>query len=292
MPTKKTKQPETVIAYKGFDKNLRCRDHQFEVGQSYELTGGTIQACSYGFHACENPLDVWSYYSPFDSRFAVVELSGELSRHDEDSKIAAAKITIKAELSLPEFIGKAVQAVIDATTKARPTKKTKLSDNAGDHAQIGSSGDSARIGSSGDHAQIGSSGNYAQIGSSGDNAQIGSSGNYAQIGSSGDHAQIGSSGNYAQIGSSGDNAQIGSSGDHARIGSSGDNAQIEASGTDSVVASAGLYAQVKAAEGTWVSVAEFNNLGKCVGFATGCIGQDGLLADTWYRAQAGKLVRL
>ena len=238
MPTKKTKQPETVIAYKGFDKNLRCRDHQFEVGQSYELTGGTIQACSYGFHACENPLDVWSYYSPFDSRFAVVELSGELSRHDEDSKIAAAKITIKAELSLPEFIGKAVQAVIDATTKARPTKKTKLSDNAGDHAQIGSSG------------------------------------------------------NYAQIGSSGDNAQIGSSGDHARIGSSGDNAQIEASGTDSVVASAGLYAQVKAAEGTWVSVAEFNNLGKCVGFATGCIGQDGLLADTWYRAQAGKLVRL
>ena len=91
-----------IRAYKAFDKNLQCRGFQFEVGQTYEHDG-PVKACESGFHACENPLDVWSYY-PLDSRYAVVDLSGAVSRHDDDSKIAAARITISAEIDLPQII--------------------------------------------------------------------------------------------------------------------------------------------------------------------------------------------
>lgn len=98
-----------VIAYKGFDKNLQCRGFQYEVGAEY-THNGKAEACSAGFHACENPFDVWGYYGPFDSRFAVVELSGDLSRESNgDSKIAAGKIKVRAELKMPEFIATAVK---------------------------------------------------------------------------------------------------------------------------------------------------------------------------------------
>ena len=129
--------------------------------------------------------------------------------------------------------------------------------SSGDFAQIGSSGDRAKIGSSGNIAKIGSSGDFVQIGSSGYNAQIGSSGDFVQIGSSGYNAQIGSSGDFAQIGSSGDDAQIGSSGYNAQIGSSGDNAQIDINGSSSVAFACGYKSIIKAKKGTWISLCEY-----------------------------------
>ena len=259
VPDHKTDQP--TLAFKGFDKDLKCRGYQYEVGKTYEHDG-RVNPCSSGFHACESPLDVWTYYGPYESRFALVELSGQQKKYDDDSKVAAARIEIKAELTLPEFITKAVDWVIEKC-------KTTID---GDGVQS-------------------SSGYSARIGSSGYSAQIGSSGYYEQIGSSGDTARIGSSGDFAQIGSSGDTAQIGSSGDYARIGSSGYFARIEAKGENSVIASAGKNTIVSGVEGTWISVAEYQN-GKCVGFATGCIGKDGLKPDTRYKAKGGKLVEV
>ncbi|EMH1898043.1 hypothetical protein V6E41_002083, partial [Burkholderia cepacia] len=246
----------TIHAYKGFDKDLRCRDFQYEVGKTYEHEG-RVEACSSGFHACENPLDTWAYYPVHQSRFCRVTLSGSVSRDGDDSKVAAAKITLDAEIGMPGIITAAVQYMlglvkdafatpseVDAPTEGDASGYSAQIGSSGDSAQIGSSGYSAQIGSSGDSAQIGSSGNYAQIGSSGNYAQIGSSGNYAQIGSSGYSARIGSSGNYAQIGSSGNSARIGSSGNSAQIGSSGYSARIGSSGNSAQIGSSGNYAQI------------------------------------------------
>ena len=254
-----------VTAFKGFDADLRCRGFQYEVGQTYRHDG-RVEACGRGFHACENPLDVWSYYPIVDNdgrlaRYAEVELGGAMDRRED--KIAAGEITIKAELNLPDFVRRAVDAIIAAN---------KGKDDGGNYAKIGSSGNDARIGSSGYGARIGSSGNYTKIGSSGNDARIGSSG-YG--------ARIGSSGNYTKIGSSGNDAKIGSSGYGARIVCDGDRA---------VVASAGQATTVSGKAGTWISLACYDDDGNCTGFATGCIGQDGLKPDTPYRAINGKLV--
>nr|DAF27635.1 MAG TPA: hypothetical protein [Caudoviricetes sp.] len=248
-----------IIAYKGFDKDFKCRDFQYEVGKTYEMDGN-IKCCDRGFHACESPMEVFDYYDMLTSRFAVVEQSGKIDIEESSTKVCSSRIKIKAELKLADIIKLGVEWLKEITV---PSKiEADNSSNEGDYAQIGSSGDYAQIGSSGDYAKIGSSGDYAKIGSSGDSAQIGSSGDsaqigssgysakigssgdYAQIGSSGDYAKIGSSGYYAQIGSSGYSAQIGSSGDYAQIGSSGYSAKIGSSGDSAKIGSSGDYAQI------------------------------------------------
>ena len=96
-----------IIAYKGFDESLKCRGYQYEIGKTF-AHDGAVKACESGFHACEYPLDVFSYYPPSSSRFAIVKMYGETSKDGDDTKIASAKITIETEIKLPEMINRAV----------------------------------------------------------------------------------------------------------------------------------------------------------------------------------------
>ena len=232
-----------ITSYKGFDKNMKCRGFQYEVGKEYEMDG-EVKCCNQGFHACKSPMEVWDYYDMLDSRYAEVEQSGKIDAGENSTKVCSSRIKIKAELKLADIINIGVEWLKDITSPSKVKADGVLNDNGNRRKQIGSSGNYAKIGSSGDYAQIGSSGNYAQIGSSGYSAQIGSSGDYAQIGSSGNYAQIGSSGYSAQIGSSGYSAQIGSSGNYAKIGSSGNYAKIGSSGDSAQIGSSGYSAQI------------------------------------------------
>lgn len=273
-----------IKSYKGFDKNLRCRDFQYKIGGIYEMDG-EIKVCSRGFHACESPFDVFDYYTMIDSRFCEVEQDGNISKEDRRTKICSSKIKIKTELKLADMINLGIEWLKEITL---PEKiKTSIKDN--------SSGNYAQIGSSGDGAKIGSSGNNAQIGSSGDGAKIGSSGYDAKIGSSGYDAKIGSSGNNAQIGSSGNNAKIGSSGDGAKIGSSGNNAKIDSTGKDCVIMCAGINSVAKASKGSWITLSEWSySEGKqryipiCV--KTEFVDGEKIKADTYYSLKGGVFV--
>ena len=277
--------------YKGFDKDLKCRDFQFEIGKEYEVDGD-ISVCKNGFHACAAPLDVFDYYSPVDSRYCEVEQSGQLDTGD-GSKIASKKIKIGAEIGIKGLVDAHIEFIREKTEKLSDAAKIGSSGYA---AKIGSSGYAAKIGSSGDAAQIGSSGRYAKIGSSGDAAQIGSSGDDAQIGSSGYAAQIGSSGDAAQIGSSGYAAKIGSSGRYAQIGSSGDDAFISCEADHAVVCCAGKRAKVKAPVGTWITLSEYGEWDgdgyPCVCVKSAQIDGETLKADTWYTLKNGEFVEV
>ena len=80
-------------AYKGFDKDLKCRDFQYEVGKEYEEK--EAKACEKGFHACTNPLNVLQYYPPcYENRYCEVEQDGKFSENGDDSKVASTKIKI------------------------------------------------------------------------------------------------------------------------------------------------------------------------------------------------------
>ena len=91
-------------AYKGFDKDLKCRNFQYEVGKTYEEKEARI--CKKGFHACEEPLNVLRYYPPcYGNRYCEVEQHGEFSENpDGDSKVASTKIEISKEISLRGLI--------------------------------------------------------------------------------------------------------------------------------------------------------------------------------------------
>ncbi|EHH2969549.1 hypothetical protein J7Y79_000711 [Salmonella enterica] len=98
-----------IVTFKGFNKDLTCRDFQFAIGETFHHDG-KVEACGSGFHACECPFDVFSYYPPAESRYAETISFGVIDREEEgDTKIASASITIKAELTLPQFIQRGIE---------------------------------------------------------------------------------------------------------------------------------------------------------------------------------------
>ena len=116
--------------YKGFDKDLKCRGFQYEVGESYEEPKAV--ACQEGFHACERPLDVFGYYPPANSRYCVVEQDGQLSRDDNDSKVASTKIKIGAEIGIPGLVKAQIEWVRSKCTNennAEPGKPATAGDS-------------------------------------------------------------------------------------------------------------------------------------------------------------------
>ena len=174
MAAKKAKKPEVaqtevITALKGFDKNLQCRGYQFEIGKTHTHEG-EVEACSSGFHSCENPLDVLNYYPLISddgslNRFASVKASGTISRHDEDSKIASASLLVEVELKLPEFISAAVNWIKAACT----TEETAASGNS---SQLAASGDYSKLAASGNSSQLAASGNSSQLAASGDSSIV------------------------------------------------------------------------------------------------------------------------
>ena len=99
--------------YKGFDKDLKCRDFQYEIGKAYEEP--TAELCEKGFHACEYPLDVFGYYAPGGmSRYCEVDLDDVSDKKsNEDSKRCGKKIAVKAEIGIAGLVKASVDFVME-----------------------------------------------------------------------------------------------------------------------------------------------------------------------------------
>ena len=108
-------EKEIIRGYKGFDKKLKCRDFQYEIGKEY-FTDKAV-ACETGFHFCENPFDVLNYYSPCDdtgtlNRFCEVEGSGDVDKSESD-KTCCTHLKVKAEIGLQGLIKAGVKFILD-----------------------------------------------------------------------------------------------------------------------------------------------------------------------------------
>ena len=286
------------ILYKGFDENLKCRDFQFEIGKTY-FHDGLVRVCESGFHACENPWDVLSYYNIADSRFCVVEQSGDLQRHGDDSKIASASITISAELKLPDFVKSCVDWLLKTCsvgTEAASGNYSRLAASgdgsqlaaSGDRSQLAASGDGSRLAASGDgsrlaasgyRSRLAASGNYSRLAASGYRSQLAASGNYSRLAALGECSQLAASGNYSRLAASGDDSQLAASGNHSRLAASGNHSRLAASGECSTVMGA-FCSRAKAGRHGAIALAWHD--GTRPRIAVGYVGE-GLEADTWYR---------
>lgn len=119
--------------YKGFDKDLKCRDFQYEIGKEYEEERDEI--CDTGFHACENPLDVFGYYAPADSRYCEVDLDANDQKSDDNKRVGK-KIYIKAEIGIAGIIKAGVEYIKDQVNwdddKKSNTGNWSVATNTGD----------------------------------------------------------------------------------------------------------------------------------------------------------------
>ena len=72
-----------MLGFKGFDKDLKCRGTQFEIGITYTKpneTGNAPELCTAdGYHYCTDMDEVFEYYSSKNrnNRFCIIEILGE-----------------------------------------------------------------------------------------------------------------------------------------------------------------------------------------------------------------------
>ena len=163
-----------ITAYKGFDKDLRCRGYQYAVGETY-THDGNARLCDAGFHACTLPLDVLSYYPlAGGNRYHRVELDDATGPADDDSKRAARKISIGASLNLTGLVKAHVEAIWD-TVKPVVDKAGADSANSattGDYAHSATTGDYANSATTGDYANSATTGRYANSATTGYSAGV------------------------------------------------------------------------------------------------------------------------
>ncbi len=268
---------KTVVAYKGFDLALKCRDHQFEVGKTYTHEGN-VEACKSGFHACEHPLDVFGYYSPATSRYAIVTQAGDLARHDDDSKVASSIITIKAELSLHGLI----QAAVEYTfSRAKKVKSTASATN----------GTRAHSATNGDDANSATNGTRANSATNGTRAHSATNGMYAHSATNGTRAHSATNGTRAHSATNGDDANSATNGTRANSATNGMRANSEAKGAHSVAASLGSGAS-RAGETGAIFIVERNTNYEIIAVFASKVGENGIQPHTWYALRDGKPVEV
>ena len=147
-------------AYKGFDKDLKCRGFQYEVGREYEEANASL--CKKGFHACENPLDTFRYYGPTDSRYCEVDVDDNGERNSGDSKVCGKHIKIGAEIGLKGVINAGVRFVFDKCESATEENAS------GDRGNAAASGWRGNAAASGERGTAVASGKYGTASAYGD----------------------------------------------------------------------------------------------------------------------------
>ena len=144
-----------IKGYKGFDKNLQCRNFQYKVGETFEEKG-TIKACESGFHFCENPFNVFDYYPPSDSRYCNVEGDGKIDTDNSDSKVACSKLHIHTEIGLSGLISAGVKFILDkvdwGNNKATNTGDRSAATNTGDRSAATNTGHQSAATNTGDRS--------------------------------------------------------------------------------------------------------------------------------------------
>ena len=148
----------SIKAYKGFNNDMTCRGFQYEEGKEYETD--KVEVCETGFHACEYPLDCFSYYSPNVSVYHEVEQDGEISRSNGDAKVASSKIKIGASINIAGI----VKAAIEYTTK----RTNKENDATGDYGASSATGYKGASSATGYKGASSATGDYGASSATGD----------------------------------------------------------------------------------------------------------------------------
>jgi hypothetical protein len=140
--------------FKGFDKDLKCRDFQYEIGKEY--TEEKADICNCGFHACEFPMDVFGYYPPSDSRYCEVELEENGQKSSDDSKRVGKKISVKAEIGIAGIIKAGVEYIKEQVNweddKATNTGDRSAATNTGYQSAATNTGNQSAATNTGDYS--------------------------------------------------------------------------------------------------------------------------------------------
>ncbi len=294
-----------IVTFKGFNKDLKCRDFQFEIGKTFHHDG-KVEACVSGFHACECPFDVFSYYSPADSRFAETISFGITDREEDgDTKIASASITIKAELTLPQFIQRGIEWIwskIDKSleqqimcgnrSSATNTGDWSSATNTGDWSAATNTGNWSAATNTGDRSAATNTGYWSAATNTGDRSAATNTGYWSSATNTGDRSAATNTGNrssatntgdWSSATNTGDRSAATNTGDCSAATNTGDLSAAEVSGSQSVAASLGIKGKSRASEGGAIVLCYRDKNGELIHIRASKVGENGIMPNTWYQ---------
>ncbi|WP_223720452.1 hypothetical protein [Pseudomonas aeruginosa] len=301
---KKTEVEEIVTAYKGFKQDLTCRGYQFEIGGTYKHEG-EVEACASGFHSCEYPLDVFGYYAPGESRFAIVKASGQLSRHDDDSKIASATLVVEAEISMPTMISRAIdwimarldnsveQTVVGDTASntgdysaASNTGDYSAASNTGDYSAASNTGYQSAASNTGYQSAASNTGNRSAASNTGNRSAASNTGDYSAASNTGDYSAASNTGYQSAASNTGNRSAASNTGNRSAASNTGNRSAAEVSGKESVAASLGIEGRARASAGSAIVLCHRDDEGRLIHIRASKVGENGVKPDTWYQLSA------
>jgi hypothetical protein len=106
-------EEKSVVGYKAFDCDFKCRGFQYEVGKTYEEVS-PLQICSSGFHFCKVPISCDNYYEAsriYRNRWAMIKAFGEIQELND--KCACNRIEIVKEMTREEMMEASTGTVSD-----------------------------------------------------------------------------------------------------------------------------------------------------------------------------------
>ncbi|EBG4905299.1 hypothetical protein FI028_19605 [Salmonella enterica] len=231
-----------IVTFKGFNKDLTCRDFQFAIGETFHHDG-KVEACGSGFHACECPFDVFSYYPPAESRYAETISFGVIDREEEgDTKIASASITIKSELTLPQFIQRGIEWIWSKIDKSL-------------EQQIMTGNRSAAT----------------------------NTGNRSAATNTGNRSAATNTGDWSAATNTGNRSAATNTGYQSAATNTGDLSAAEVSGSQSVAASLGIEGKARASEGGAIVLCYRDEDGELIHIRASKVGENGIMPDIWYQ---------
>ncbi|EMO4357167.1 hypothetical protein R2B86_000065 [Pseudomonas aeruginosa] len=274
---KKAASEEVVTAYKGFKQDLTCRGYQFEIGGTYKHEG-EVEACASGFHSCEYPLDVFGYYAPGDSRFAIVKASGQLSRHDDDSKIASATLVVEAEISMPTMISRAIDWIMARLDSS--VEQTVAGDTASN------TGNRSAASNTGNRSAASNTGYQSAASNTGYQSAASNTGYQSAASNTGDYSAASNTGNRSAASNTGYQSAASNTGDYSAASNTGNRSAAEVSGKESVAASLGIEGRARASAGSAIVLCHRDDKGHLIHIRASKVGENGVKPDTWYQLSA------
>jgi hypothetical protein len=231
---------EVIKSYKGFNKNMTCRGFQYEEGKEYEEE--IVEVCDHGFHACEYPLDCLNYYYPNESVYHEVEQSGEIQKHNDDTKVASTKIKIGAEISIAGLVKAAIEYTVKRVKKdAESDEKHGASSATGTCGASSATGDYGASSATGTCGASSATGDYGASSATGDYGASSATGYKGASSATGDYGASSATGTCGASSATGYKGASSATGDYGASSATGDYGASSATGTCGASSATGDY---------------------------------------------------
>ncbi|EHA4166378.1 hypothetical protein KUA70_004739 [Salmonella enterica] len=285
-----------IVTFKGFNKDLKCRGFQFAIGETFHHDG-KVEACGSGFHACECPFDVFSYYPPAESRYAeTISFGITDSEEGGDTKIASSSITIKDELTLPQFIQRGIewiwskidksleqQIMCGSWSAATNTGNRSAATNTGYQSAATNTGNRSAATNTGDWSAATNTGDRSAATNTGNRSAATNTGYQSAATNTGNRSAATNTGYQSAATNTGDRSAATNTGYQSAATNTGDCSAAEVSGSQSVAASLGIEGKARASEGGAIVLCYRDEDGELIHIRASKVGENGIMPNTWYQ---------